>query len=104
MNHINPKEHARCAGFGHRKVTPRACVADSKKHLRAFLSDALEDLGFITSECSSASEVYSVLGAQRPDLFVLGVSVDGIEVGKILEALVKKEFGGKVLVVGQPEP
>jgi len=73
VNHVDAKEQARSAAFGRRKITPRACVADSKKHLRAFLSDALEDLGFITSECSSASEVYSVLGAQRPDLFVLGV-------------------------------
>ncbi len=103
VNHVHEKEQAQSAVFGRRKITPRACVAESKKHLRAFLSDALEDLGFITSECSSASEVYSVLDAQQPDLFVLGVSVDGIEVGKILETLVKKEFGGKVLVIGQPE-
>ena len=53
MNHINPHEHARAAYFGHRKVMPRACVADGKKHLRTFLADILEDLGFITSECSS---------------------------------------------------
>jgi EAL domain-containing protein (putative c-di-GMP-specific phosphodiesterase class I)/CheY-like chemotaxis protein len=102
MNHINPKEHARSAGFGHRRVMPRACVADGKKHLRSFLSDALEDLGFITSECGQASELAGVLDAQQPDLFVLGVSVDGIEVGKILEILVRKDFSGKVLVIGQP--
>ncbi len=57
MNHINPTEHARPGGFGHRKVMPRACVTDGKKHLRTFLSDALEDLGFITSECGQASEL-----------------------------------------------
>src|SRR6266478_29858 len=103
MNQFNPKEYARCAGFGHRKVMPRACVIDSKKHLRTFLSDALEDLGFITSECGQASELAAVLDAQQPDLFVLGVSVDGIEVGKILEILVRKNFTGKVLVIGQPQ-
>ena len=42
--------------FGRRKVSPRACVADSKKHLRAFLADVLEDLGFVTSECAKADE------------------------------------------------
>ena len=102
MNHIHPIEYAQPAGFGHRKVTPRACVTDGKKHLRTFLSDALEDLGFITTECGHASELAAVLDAQQPDLVVLGVSFDGVEVGKILEVLVTKNFAGKVLVIGQP--
>ena len=33
-----------------------------------------------------------LLDAQQPDLLVLGVSVDGIEVGKFLETLVRKEL------------
>jgi EAL domain-containing protein (putative c-di-GMP-specific phosphodiesterase class I)/CheY-like chemotaxis protein len=103
MKNINPNDIVRPACFGHRKVTPRACVADGKKHLRTFLSDALEDLGFITSECSQAGELAGVLDAHQPDLVVLGVSVNGIEVGNILEILVRKNFNGKVLVIGQPE-
>jgi EAL domain-containing protein (putative c-di-GMP-specific phosphodiesterase class I) len=103
MKNINPNDIVRPACFGHRKVTPRACVADGKKHLRTFLSDALEDLGFITSECGQASELAGVLDAHQPDLVVLGVSVNGIEVGNILEILVRKNFSGKVLVIGQPE-
>ena len=82
--------------FGRRKVTPRACVADSKKHLRAFLTDVLEDLGFVTSECAKADELGMILETQLPDLIVLGLSVDGIEAGKILEILVRRKFGGKV--------
>jgi EAL domain-containing protein (putative c-di-GMP-specific phosphodiesterase class I)/CheY-like chemotaxis protein len=100
MKNINPNDIARPAWFGHRKMMPRACVTDSKKHLRLFLVDALEDLGFITSECGQAGELAGVLDAQQPDLLVLGVSVDGIEVGRILETLVKKSYGGKVLVIG----
>ena len=100
MKNINPNDIVRPAWFGHRKMMPRACVTDSKKHLRLFLVDALEDLGFITSECGQASELAGVLDAQQPDLLVLGVSVDGIEVGKILETLVKKNYSGKVLVIG----
>ena len=103
MNHFSPREHARCAGFGHRKVMPRACVIDGKKHLRTFLSDVLEDLHFITSECGHAGELAGILDVQQPDLLVLGVSFDGTEIGNILEVLVKKDFGGKVLVIGQPE-
>jgi EAL domain-containing protein (putative c-di-GMP-specific phosphodiesterase class I)/CheY-like chemotaxis protein len=103
MKNINPNDIVRPACFGHRKVTPRACVADGKKHLRTFLSDALEDLGFITSECDQASALAGVLDTHQPDLVVLGVSVNGIEVGNILEILVRKNFSGKVLVIGQPE-
>jgi EAL domain-containing protein (putative c-di-GMP-specific phosphodiesterase class I)/CheY-like chemotaxis protein len=103
MNHINPHEHARAGYFGHRKVMPRACVADGKKHLRTFLADILEDLGFITSECSQASDLAGLLDAQQPDLVVLGVSVNGIEVGEILETLVRRNYLGKVLVIGQPD-
>ena len=94
---------ARGATFGRRKVTPRVCVADSKKHLRAFLTDVLEDLGFVTSECAKADELGTILETQHPDLVVLGLSVDGIEAGKILEVLVHREFGGKVLAIGARE-
>jgi EAL domain-containing protein (putative c-di-GMP-specific phosphodiesterase class I)/CheY-like chemotaxis protein len=103
MNHITQLEDTRAGWFGHRKLTPRACIADSKKHLRTFLAEALEDLGFITSECSQADELDAVLDAERPDLLVLGVSVDGFEVSKILEILVRKDYGGKVLVIGLPD-
>src|ERR1700687_3694327 len=94
---------ARGATFGRRKVTPRACIADSKKHLRAFLTDVLEDLGFVTSECAKADELGMILDTQLPYLIVLGLSVDGIEAGKILEVLVRREFGGKVLAIGARE-
>lgn len=103
MNHISHIGYARAGWFGHRKLTPRACIADSKKHLRTFLAEALEDLGFITSECGQADELDAVLDAEQPDLLVLGVYVDGIEVSKILETLVRKEYGGKVLVIGRPD-
>jgi EAL domain-containing protein (putative c-di-GMP-specific phosphodiesterase class I) len=103
MNHISHIGHARAGWFGHRKLTPRACIADSKKHLRTFLAETLEDLGFITSECDHAAELDVVLDAERPDLLVLGVSVDGIEVSKIIETLVRKDYGGKVLVIWLPD-
>jgi EAL domain-containing protein (putative c-di-GMP-specific phosphodiesterase class I)/CheY-like chemotaxis protein len=89
--------------FGRRKVTPRVCVADSKKHLRTFLTEVLEDLGFVTCECAKADEMGMILETQLPDLVVLGLSVDGIEAGKILENLVRGNFGGQVLVIGPRE-
>ncbi|OAF00895.1 diguanylate phosphodiesterase [Bradyrhizobium centrolobii] len=89
--------------FGRRKVTPRACVADGKRHLRAFLREVLEDLGFVTSECASADELQAVLASELPDLILFGVAADGIEPGKFLETLVREAFGGKVLAVGARE-
>ena len=89
--------------FGRRKMMPRACVADSKRHLRAFMSEVLEDLGFVTSECSSASELQAMLATDLPDLILLGIAADGIEPGQFLEILVREAFDGKVLTVGARE-
>jgi EAL domain-containing protein (putative c-di-GMP-specific phosphodiesterase class I)/CheY-like chemotaxis protein len=100
MTNLKPEESAHSAAFGQRKVTPRVCIADNKKHLRTFLAEVLEDLGFITCECAEASEMAATLDTQLPDLVVLGLSHDGIEAGKILEILAEKAFGGSVLAIG----
>src|SRR5438128_12059878 len=94
---------AKARTFGRRKMAPRACIAESKKHLRAFLAELLEDLGFITRECATAGDLDAILETQLPDLIVAGVSVDGIEVDKILETLVRREFRGKVLAISARE-
>ncbi|MDA9419096.1 diguanylate phosphodiesterase [Bradyrhizobium sp. CCBAU 25360] len=86
--------------FGRRKMTPRVCVVDSKRHLRAFMSEVLEDLGFVTSGCSSASELRAILAADLPDLILLGIAADRVEPGQFLEVLVRMGFQGKVLAVG----
>jgi EAL domain-containing protein (putative c-di-GMP-specific phosphodiesterase class I) len=103
MIHTIQGESVRSNWFGQRRLTPRACVADRKKHVRTFLAETLEDFGFITGECAQASELDDALDVQRPDLLVFGVSVDGIEVGKIIQTLARKDFAGKVLVIGPPE-
>ena len=42
--------------------------------------------------------------SQQPDLVVLGVSFDGVEVGNILEIFSgQEELQRKVLVIGQPQ-
>jgi DNA-binding response OmpR family regulator len=87
--------------FGRRRVAPRVCVVDSKPHIRNFLREALEDLGFIACECEQAGGVNAVLAGQRPDLFVLGLSVGGIAANEILETLSLMKFEGKVLLFGQ---
>ena len=86
--------------FGQRKVAPRACIADGKKHIRTFLAETLEELGFITAESSSSSDLGPILDFEAPDLVVLGLSADGVEVGKNLKVLADRKFDGKVLLIG----
>jgi len=86
--------------FGRRKVAPRACVVDSKPHIRNFLREALEDLGFITCECEQVERLHAIVADQLPDLFVLGLSAGGISSNATLEALSRINYEGKVLVFG----
>ncbi len=60
------------AGFGRRRLRPRVCIADQKRHIRAFLGEALEDHGFIISECGTPDDLDKTLHAHTPDLLVLG--------------------------------
>lgn len=100
MRGSNSAETETVATFGQRKVAPRVCIVDSKKHIRAFLGDALEELGFIASECTSASELPLQLDLYLPDLVVIGLPNDGVEAGNVLRVLVEKQFQGSVLVIG----
>jgi EAL domain-containing protein (putative c-di-GMP-specific phosphodiesterase class I)/CheY-like chemotaxis protein len=93
-------EVTKVVSFGRRKVRPRVCIADSKPHIRTFLVNALEELGFVTCECERAIELGAVLGAQQPDLVVLGLSAGGVEAGKMLKTLAAGTFDGKVLLLG----
>ncbi|UPK38910.1 EAL domain-containing protein [Bradyrhizobium sp. 186] len=88
------------ARFGQRKIVPRACVADPKKHVRAFLCETLEELGFITCECAHSREVAAVIDLEVPDLFLLGFVGDGVETAKVLQSLADERFQGQVLLVG----
>ncbi|KIZ36377.1 diguanylate phosphodiesterase [Rhodopseudomonas palustris] len=91
------------SGFGRRRLAPRACIADRKAHLRTFMMESLEELGFVTSECADTDELAPVLDAHQPDLVVLGSSIDGIEAGRIIEILAERRFDGQVLVIGPRE-
>jgi EAL domain-containing protein (putative c-di-GMP-specific phosphodiesterase class I) len=100
MGNRRPDETIRAVTFGRRRVAPRVCVVDSKRHIRKFLRDALEELGFITYECTQASDLHRMLDNSLPDLVVLGLSARGSAAGEMLHALAAETFGGKVLPVG----
>ncbi|WP_157158501.1 hypothetical protein [Bradyrhizobium sp. WSM1253] len=88
--------------FGQRKVVPRICVADSKKHIRSFLCEALQELGFAICECAHSAEVTGVINADIPDLLLLGFAGEGMEAVRVLERLAGERFGGRVLLFGPP--
>ncbi|MES2751996.1 MAG: EAL domain-containing protein [Pseudomonadota bacterium] len=100
MRNQKSAETDRAATFGQRRIAPRVCVADGKKHIRTFLGEALEELRFITSECTTANELPALLDLQLPDLVVLGSPADGGEAATILKILIAREFDGKVLLIG----
>jgi EAL domain-containing protein (putative c-di-GMP-specific phosphodiesterase class I)/CheY-like chemotaxis protein len=100
MDHQRIDQSARLATFGRRRVAPRACIADSKQHIRIFLKEALEELGFITCECAQVSDLDAVLDTHLPDLVVLGLSAGGVAAGELLNALAARAFDGKVLLLG----
>lgn len=98
-NHL-PGKINKSTTFGRRKVAPRVCIADSKSHIRKFLGEILEELGFITCECTQVGELSAVLDGQAPDLVVVGLSAGGIEAAAMLEALAARTFDGEVLLLG----
>jgi EAL domain-containing protein (putative c-di-GMP-specific phosphodiesterase class I) len=85
---------------GRPQVRPRACLADGKQHIRTFLAEPLEALGFVTCECAQIGELPAILESQPLDLFVLGLSAGGVEGAAMLSILAADGFAGKVLLVG----
>jgi EAL domain-containing protein (putative c-di-GMP-specific phosphodiesterase class I)/CheY-like chemotaxis protein len=86
--------------FGRRKMVPRVCVVDAKAHIRKFLAESLEELGFIPGECTAAAEMGMALNEQAPDLVVMGLSAGGGGADAMLQALGDNGFDGKVLLLG----
>jgi CheY-like chemotaxis protein len=100
LENQRPEEAIKSVAFGRRKVMPRVCIADDKRHIRKFVGEALEELGFITCECTQVGELSTVLDAQLPDLVVVGLSTGGIEAAAMLKALAARAFDGNVLLLG----
>src|SRR5215831_6280171 len=85
--------------FGRRPIPPRAAVVENKTHVRTFLADMLEGLGFIARE-ADAPEIRATLRDFRPDLIVLGPLGGGLEVRGVLRVLQAQGYGGKVMLFG----
>ena len=60
----------------------------------------MEEIGFITCECTQVGELDAALNAQLSDLVVVGLSSGGVEAAAILKALAARVYSGEVLLLG----
>jgi EAL domain-containing protein (putative c-di-GMP-specific phosphodiesterase class I)/CheY-like chemotaxis protein len=86
--------------FRSRRLPPRVCVVDSKAHIRAFLTETLEDIGFVSQQCARAVDLPELLETNPPDLIVLGLLSPESDVTKALRTLASTQFAGKVMLFG----
>ena len=99
MEHQERGDQASLAVVARQQTVPRVGIADARQSIRTFIAEALEELGFATLECASATDVEAMLASGRTDLVVIGSSA-GIEACEMVELLAARQFKGKVLVMG----
>ena len=56
--------------FGTRRLVPRACVVDARRHVRRLLCDALTELGFVAGDFADADDLFGQLDTAAPDLII----------------------------------
>ena len=100
MTKQQPEEALKLPTFGQRKMASRVCVVDGKPHVRKFLCETLEEIGFIACDCAHVAALDVALDEPLGvDLIVVG-SANGVQAATVVEALAAKAFGGKVLLLG----
>jgi hypothetical protein len=82
---------------GTRREVPRVCITDGKQHIRRYLREALNELGFSTYECVEAEELIAALDAAPPSLVVVGLSGGEVRASEMVKVLASNDFHGKVL-------
>jgi EAL domain-containing protein (putative c-di-GMP-specific phosphodiesterase class I) len=82
-------------------MIPNVCIIDDKPHIRTFLGDAFEELGFLVSTLGGARDLEALLAPHYADIVVLGLSAGGVEASRVIEALAARSFSGQLLVIGQ---
>jgi hypothetical protein len=86
--------------FNRRRIRPCVCVIDRKRHIRQFLTDALEELDFVICGSGDSGEVDAPGATQVADLVVIGPSGTANERAGVLRTLAANKFDGEVLLLG----
>jgi len=88
--------------FGRRRVRPSVVIADDKPHIRGFVREALEDMGFVVTE-SDRDWLINLAAGRKFDLVMLGLSAGGIAGSEVLQSLAANGFDGHVMIFAPPE-
>src|SRR5262249_47144772 len=92
--------HSKLLPFGARRTAPHVCVIERKPHIRTFLSNALEDIGFIPHQCANTIEFRGLITAQLPELIVFGTLSSEAERKIALSNLAVDRYAGRVMLFG----
>jgi CheY-like chemotaxis protein len=104
MTKQQPEEILKLPTFGRRKVASRVCVVDGKPHVRKFLCEALEEIGFITRECDRVAVLEAVLDEPLGvDLIVVGAA-NGVQAATVIEAWRRKSSAVKFFCLDPASP
>jgi EAL domain-containing protein (putative c-di-GMP-specific phosphodiesterase class I)/CheY-like chemotaxis protein len=101
MQHQPSERPSGFVAFGRRRVIPNVCIVDDKQHIRTFLAEAFEELGFLVAALGSTRELGETLNTRHADLIVLGLSAGGVGARHILQDLAARSFTGDILAIGQ---
>jgi EAL domain-containing protein (putative c-di-GMP-specific phosphodiesterase class I) len=85
--------------FTQRNAPLRVCIVENKSHIRAFLSEIFEGLGFAPYGCT-ADELDLILPDLVPDLVLFGLLSGRDELKGRLMRLSAANYGGKVMLFG----
>ena len=83
-----------------RHAVPRACVVEDKPHIRTFICDMLDELGFLTEAVPHAMDIRTVLDMVNPSLIILSVPGDASRVPGVLIRLAAEGYRGNVMLFG----
>ena len=102
MNQQPPAHAAPLNEFGRRRVRPRVVIADDKAHIRGFVREALEDMGFVVED-GGGDRLVNLTAGRRMDLVMLGLSAGGGAAGHALETLAATGFDGQIMIFAPAE-
>jgi hypothetical protein len=66
MTKQQPEEALKLPTFGQRKMASRVCVVDGKPHVRKFLCETLEEIGFILFAKPMTAQKFALTSLRRP--------------------------------------
>ncbi|HWK94041.1 MAG TPA: EAL domain-containing protein [Pseudolabrys sp.] len=83
-------------------MRPTVVIADDKPHIREFVREALEDMGFIVED-GGGDRLVNLTAGRSMDLVMLGLSAGGVAAAQALENLAATGFDGQIMIFAPAE-